>query len=181
MVKLTAIGNISNDASVLVNGANKSIAFNVASTKAYKNNEGQKVQETTWIKCYGQEERFRNVAKFIKKGVKVYIRGNMSLHKWKNEKTKQLEIDIRCHLEEIQLLDKKEKYSPEVQEKFDKILQAATERPEVAAYLKKITGETTLVEQKTTKTASVTVPDKNDEPDPFDLGEITEQQDDLPF
>jgi len=182
MVKITAIGNIGNDATILTNGTNKSIAFSIASTKSYTNKEGNKVQDTTWIKCYADFERFEKLAAFIKKGAKVYVRGNFSLHNWKNEKTKKLETDIRCHVDEVQLLDKKEKYTPEMQEKFDLIIEAANKDKDFAKSIQNVIAngmidknQNKAAENENAQTEEEVLVDE-------ETGEIMNQNsDDLPF
>jgi len=183
MLEITVIGNIGQDAKVLENGVNKSIVFSVASTKIYKNKDGNTVQNTIWVKCYGNFEHLEKLMEYLKKGTKVYATGSMSLHQWKNEKTKKLEVDVRCYVEKIQLLDSKKKYSKELEEKFDLILQAAKNNKTFADSIQKEINQ--LIKPTETKQAPKIEQNKQiDELVDEETGEIIEipqEQDDLPF
>lgn len=176
MLQITVIGNIGQDAKILENGLSKSVAFSVASTKTYKDKGGNKVENTNWIKCYDNYDYFEKLLPYLKKGSKVYVTGSLSLYQWKNDKTKKLEIDIRCYMEKVQLLDSKKKFTKEDEIKFEMIIEAAKKDKDFANQLKVITSQKS-VETKEENNAVV------DEYVDEETGEIiTEQnQDDIPF
>lgn len=111
MLQLQAVGNIGKDAVVIESSGNKFVAFNIAQTDKYKNKKGETVEKTTWVKCYGNYDHLKNLTQYLLRGTKVFIQGVPSFHKWKNETTKQMEIDLRCTIDKIQLLSPKKEDS----------------------------------------------------------------------
>lgn len=78
MFIVEVIGNIGADAKVINNNGKEFVSFNVASTE--KRNG---VDYATWISCTTNAVK---LAPFLKKGTKVYIRGNGGIHTFKNDK-----------------------------------------------------------------------------------------------
>jgi single-strand DNA-binding protein len=112
-MELEIIGNIGKDAVVIESNGNKSIAFNVGETVRYKNKEGERIEKTTWVKCYGKYEYLKNVMPYLLKGTQVQVKGVPSFHMWKNENTKNMQVDIRCTIEKVKLLSPKKNDSDE--------------------------------------------------------------------
>lgn len=76
MLVLEAIGNLGADAIIKDLNGQKYIAFSVAHTESYKDSQGQRHERTTWVGClkYGESP----VINYLKKGTRVFIRGELS-------------------------------------------------------------------------------------------------------
>ena len=76
MLVLEAIGNLGADAIIKDLNGQKYIAFSVAHTESYKDSQGQRHERTTWVSClkYGESQ----VINYLKKGTRVFIRGELS-------------------------------------------------------------------------------------------------------
>lgn len=76
MLQLEVIGNIGSDAIIKDFSGTKYVSFNVASSETYKDQNGNKVETTTWVSVllYGDGGA---LTQYLKKGTKVFVRGKM--------------------------------------------------------------------------------------------------------
>ena len=76
MLKLEIIGNIGSDALIKDFSGSKYVSFNVAHSESYKDQKGNKVENTTWVSVlmYGDGGA---LTQYLKKGTKVFVRGTM--------------------------------------------------------------------------------------------------------
>lgn len=162
-MELAFFGRIGNDAVIREkNSGDKFVAFNVAHSERYKNEKGEIIEKVIWVKCYGTIQQLGKVVNSLEKGALVWVRGYPSIHKWKNETTKQMEIDWRCTINKVRLLSTKKE--------SDEKKQAENKKT-----------ETKEPEKKQTQTSAEPIPE-NDDITPnvdFETGEII--NDDLPF
>lgn len=78
MLKLSILGNLGDDARVLVSNGDKFLAFNVAHTFRFTDRQtGAITESTTWVSVTIAGER-PNLLPFLVKGTKVYCEGNAS-------------------------------------------------------------------------------------------------------
>lgn len=100
MLVLEAIGNLGADAIIKDLNGQKYIAFSVAHTESYKDSQGQRHERTTWVSClkYGESQ----VINYLKKGTRVFIRGELSAKAY--EAGGALQAGINCRVRELQLL-----------------------------------------------------------------------------
>lgn len=100
MLVLEAIGNLRADAIIKDLNGQKYIAFSVAHTESYKDSQGQRHERTTWVSClkYGESP----VINYLKKGTRVFIRGELSAKAY--EAGGALQAGINCRVRELQLL-----------------------------------------------------------------------------
>ena len=90
--KVLLIGRLGADPEIkqMVNG--KSVArLNLATSQSWKDkNTGEKKEKTEWHRVVVFNEGLVNVVKqYLKKGAQVYIEGQLSTRKWKDEKSGQ--------------------------------------------------------------------------------------------
>ena len=90
--KVLLIGRLGADPEIkqMVNG--KSVArFSLATSNTWKDkNTGEKKEKTEWHRVVIFNEGLANVVKqYLKKGSQVYIEGQLSTRKWRDEKTGQ--------------------------------------------------------------------------------------------
>ena len=77
MLKIMLTGALGNDCEVREVGERKAINFNVAINQDYRDNEGNKVEKTEWVKAVIWKSASQNskISDYLKKGQKVYIEG----------------------------------------------------------------------------------------------------------
>jgi single-strand DNA-binding protein len=116
MLVLELIGNLGGDAVIKEFSSQKYISFSVAHTESYNDAQGQKHERTTWVSClkYGES----GVLPYLKKGTRVFVRGDVSTKIYDSNGT--LQVGISCKVRELQLLGgnngNKPDQQPETQE-----------------------------------------------------------------
>ena len=79
MFKIELIGNLGADAELKKENDNEFISFRVAHTKKRTDlRTGEIVNDTTWISCT-KNGKNENLIKYLRKGMKVYIRGHAAM------------------------------------------------------------------------------------------------------
>lgn len=100
MLQLEAIGNLGADATIREFNGQKFIAFSVAHTESYNDQQGQKHERTTWVSClkFGESA----VINYLKKGTRVFVRGELSTKIYTANGTTR--VGVNCKVCELQLL-----------------------------------------------------------------------------
>ena len=101
MLQVEIIGNIGNDAQVKDFNGKKYIAFNVAHSEKFKNHQGVETERTTWVSVLKPGESA--VAKYLKKGTPVFVRGDLSVKAYKDN-AGNWQVGVNCLAREVQLL-----------------------------------------------------------------------------
>lgn len=102
MVKIEVIGNLGADAEVKVSNGSKFVAFRVASTDKWTDDNGQKHEEVNWIDCT-MANADSKVVQFLKAGVKVFVRGNAKARVYSSPKLRKMVASIQCAVMEVEL------------------------------------------------------------------------------
>jgi single-strand DNA-binding protein len=71
----------------------------------YKDKQGNKVEQTEWVRVSAFARLAEVMAEYLKKGSKVYIEGKMKTRKW--EKDGQTHYATEIHASEMYMLDSK--------------------------------------------------------------------------
>lgn len=74
MLKVFVIGHLGKDAVVNNVNGKSVINFSVAINQSYKNQQGVKVEKTTWVDCSMWRDSVA-VAQYLKKGTQVFVEG----------------------------------------------------------------------------------------------------------
>ena len=101
MLQVEIIGNIGNDAQVKDFNGKKYIAFNVAHSEKFKNQQGVETERTTWVRVLKHGESA--VAQYLKKGTPVFVRGDLSVKAYKDN-AGNWQVGVNCLAREVQLL-----------------------------------------------------------------------------
>ena len=101
MLQVEIIGNIGNDAQVKDFNGKKYIAFNVAHSEKFKNQQGVETERTTWVGVLKPGESA--VAQYLKKGTPVFVRGDLSVKAYKDN-AGNWQVGVNCLAREVQLL-----------------------------------------------------------------------------
>ena len=114
--KVLLIGRLGADPEIkqMVNGKNVA-RFSLATSNTWKDkNTGEKKEKTEWHRIVIFNEGLANVVKqYLKKGSQVYIEGQLSTRKWRDEKSGQdkysTEIVLQGYNSSLTMLDGKNK------------------------------------------------------------------------
>jgi single-strand DNA-binding protein len=100
MLVTEIIGNLGADATIKEFSGQKFISFSLAHTENYTDGQGQKRERTTWVSCLKHGESA--VINYLKKGTRVFVRGDLSAKIYDANGTQQ--VGINCRVRELQLL-----------------------------------------------------------------------------
>lgn len=101
MLQVEIIGNIGNDAQVKDFNGKKYIAFNIAHSEKFKNQQGVETERTTWVSVLKPGESA--VVQYLKKGTPVFVRGDLSVKSYKDN-AGNWQVGVNCLAREVQLL-----------------------------------------------------------------------------
>lgn len=94
------IGTVGKDPEVrTTQGGKKVVSFSIAINKTWYNQQGEKQQSTKWVKCVAWEKTADTLEKYIHKGDRIFVSGEMDVNVWidKNsgEAKGQLQLTVR--------------------------------------------------------------------------------------
>lgn len=101
MLQVGIIGNIGNDAQVKDFNGKKYIAFNVAHSEKFKNQQGVETERTTWVSVLKPGEGA--IVNYLKKGTPVFVRGDLSFKQYQDN-AHNWQVGVNCLAREVQLL-----------------------------------------------------------------------------
>lgn len=103
MIRIEMIGNLGADAELKDNNGRKFVSFRLAHTDKWKNSQtGQDNVSTVWASCAINGDA-HNLLPYLKKGVKVFVRGSVQLNMYSSPKTHQMECGLNIAVWEIEL------------------------------------------------------------------------------
>ena len=84
--KVEIIGNLGQDPEIRYSASGDAVAnLSVATTKNWKDKNGQKQSSTEWHKVVLFKSPAEIAAKYLKKGSPVYIQGSLQTRKWQDK------------------------------------------------------------------------------------------------
>lgn len=84
--KVILVGNLGADPEVkYLEGDNVVANFSLATTEAYKNRNGERVEQTEWhdLEVWGPQAKI--VEQYLKKGSQIFVEGKIRTEKWTDE------------------------------------------------------------------------------------------------
>lgn len=103
MIKMEIIGNLGADAQLQVNNGNKFVSFRIANTDTWTDKRtGEIIKTTQWISCSLNGDG-GNLLQYLKKGTKIFVRGNAQIVIYSSPKTHQMEAGVNLFVREIEL------------------------------------------------------------------------------
>lgn len=104
MRRIEIIGNLGRDAELKQTGGGTSVCnFTVAAKTGRQDDEGQ------WHSCALFGKRAESLVGFLKKGKKVFVRGEYKLRPWSKGEKSGVDVDVT--VDEVELLSPKEEQS----------------------------------------------------------------------
>lgn len=77
--KVQLIGNLGNNPEIITLDSGKKLAkFSIATNESYKNNNGEKVQNTQWHNVVAWNSTAEIVEKYLEKGKEIAIEGKLT-------------------------------------------------------------------------------------------------------
>lgn len=128
MNKIILIGNVGQDPTIRTaqgaNVANYSIAVN----KRKKDANGAPIDQTTWFNCESWNKGAEFAEKFVKKGMKLFVEGELNVEKY-TDKDGIEKTSIKVRVERVEILSSlKDANGENVQQQAP--LPASTETPD---------------------------------------------------
>lgn len=97
------IGNLGADAQLHVNNGNKFVSFRIANTDTWTDKKtGEIIKTTQWISCSLNGDG-GNILPYLRKGTKLFVRGNAQIVIYSSPKTHQMEAGVNLFVREIEL------------------------------------------------------------------------------
>lgn len=102
MLKAELIGNLGADAEIKESNGSKFVTMRIAHSSRYKSESGEIHESTIWVDVtYNNTES--EVVKYLKQGVKVFVRGNLSLRVYSSQKDRCMKAGAQINAIEIEL------------------------------------------------------------------------------
>lgn len=103
MLKIEIIGNLGADAEQKMANGKSYLSFRVAETRKFADKvTGEIVSNTTWVSC-SMDGEHANLLQYLKKGQRVFIRGNMEVRLYVSSKDGQRHAGISVYVKELEL------------------------------------------------------------------------------
>lgn len=103
MIKMEIIGNLGADAQLQVYNGNRFVSFRIANTDAWTDKATGEIKKSTqWISCTLNGDG-GNLLPYLKKGTKIFVRGNAQIVVYSSPKTHQMEAGVNLFVREIEL------------------------------------------------------------------------------
>lgn len=80
--------------------------FSIACGDDYKDKQGQKVEQTNWVRCVAFGRQAEVIGEYLTKGSKVFISGKQVTRKWQNKEGQDV-YTTEINLTNMQMLDSK--------------------------------------------------------------------------
>lgn len=112
MIKMEIIGNLGADAQLQSVNGNTFVSFRIANTDAWTDKTtGEIKKNTQWVSC-SLNGNGGNLLPFLKKGVKVFVRGNAQIVIYSSPKSHQMEAGVNLFVREIELCGGHQEQTP---------------------------------------------------------------------
>lgn len=102
MLKLEIVGNLGADAIFSNDNGRNFIKFRVAHTDKFTDMAGTVHENTTWVNCFMQGDGGK-LLQYLKKGTKVFCRGDVQLRTFTDNKTHETIAGISMSVRELEL------------------------------------------------------------------------------
>lgn len=103
MLKVEIIGNLGADAESREINGKRFLSFRVAETRKFADKStGEMVQSTMWVSCT-MDGPNTNLVPFLKKGQRVFVRGNLDLKIYVSSSDGQRHAGMNVYVKELEL------------------------------------------------------------------------------
>ena len=123
------IGNIGKDPEIRVNpnGGRKRVSFSLATSRRYRDNNGEQKEDTQWHNIVGWGKVAEVVEQLgVRKGTSLYVEGTITNRSWTDQTTGQKQYTTEINMDSFQLLTPRQQQSTETD--TDRRLDNSTSR-----------------------------------------------------
>lgn len=106
--KVMAIGNVGKKPEIFHFQNGMKASFSIATTKRYRDSNGEQKEQTTWILCVAFGKTAEAIENYVAKGMQVYIEGEFMVSNY-TDANGQKKFYTEVKIETIQFLSKFEK------------------------------------------------------------------------
>jgi single-strand DNA-binding protein len=108
------IGNLGKDPEIRVNpnGGRKRVSFSLATSRRYRDNNGEQKEQTDWHNIIGWgkvADVFEQLG--IRKGTTLYVEGSITNRSWTDQTTGQKQYTTEINMDSFQLLTPRQQQS----------------------------------------------------------------------
>ena len=104
--KVQLIGHVGNDPEIKsFDGGKKLVNFTLATNESYKNDKGEKVEETQWHKLVAWGKTAEIIEKYVTKGKEIAVEGKLT-HRSYDDKNGEKRYVTEVVVTEVMLLGK---------------------------------------------------------------------------
>jgi len=112
--KVMLIGNIGKDPEIRVNpnGGRNRVSFSLATSRRYRDNNGEQKEQTDWHNIVGWgkvADIFEQLG--IRKGTTLYVEGSITNRSWTDQTTGQKQYTTEINMDSFQLLTPRQQQS----------------------------------------------------------------------
>ena len=106
--KVFLMGNLTRDIELRHTAGDNAVAnFGIAINRYYKNRDGERVEEVTFVDCEAWGYTGENMHKYLKKGRPVFIEGRLKLDQWE-DKDGNKRSKLRVVVDRFEFVDSRE-------------------------------------------------------------------------
>ena len=112
--KVMLIGNIGKDPEIRVNpnGGRKRVSFSLATSRRYRDNNGEQKEQTDWHNIIGWGKIADIVEQLgIRRGMSLYVEGTITNRSWTDQTTGQKQYTTEINMDSFQLLTPRQQQS----------------------------------------------------------------------
>lgn len=105
--KVMLMGNLGKDPEIRVNqsSSHKIVKFSLATSKRYRDNNGEQKEQTEWHNVVGFGKLAEIVEQLgIRKGMSLFVEGEIVYNSWVDKTTQQKRYDTSINMSSFQLL-----------------------------------------------------------------------------
>jgi single-strand DNA-binding protein len=130
--KVILLGNLGSDPEVKYLDSGSVVAtFNIATSEAYNNKNGERVEQTEWHRIELWDNLAKTAEKYLKKGNQVYVEGKIKTETW-TDKEGQPKSGIRIRATSMTLVGGRSSGGSENEVSAAPVSQTASSRPAAA-------------------------------------------------
>ncbi len=107
--KAIVVGNLTRDPETRTTQNGRSVtAFSVAVNRTYRNNEGNSVEEVSYIDCSAWGPVGETIAKYLHRGSAILVSGRLTQRYWDDEKTGTKRSRVEIMIEDFNFIGGRE-------------------------------------------------------------------------
>jgi len=107
MNKIILIGNVGQDPTIRNAQGSNVATFSIAVNKRKKDSNGAPIDVTTWFNCESWNKSAEFAEKFLKKGMKLFVEGELNVEKY-IDKDGIERTSIKVRVDRVEILSAKE-------------------------------------------------------------------------